>query len=200
MALREMDPISAEEPDNLGKGLDELMAVAQGESILAQEPTVVPDPTPDPTAGPKKRKAEKRRTARRRTAKVSLRLAVLLVSLAIAGTAYALTQTTLTAEQIEIFKTQTLGTDFTVSSYTSTPSGARKVDIVLNLDNDDAGGAHQANVTVNLLNATGGEIANITKATGVVAASGQVTLTFKFNQVNLVAEYESAQIVVKQSS
>ncbi len=196
MALREMDPIPAEELDILRKEYDELNALAQGESILAQEPRVVPDPTP----GPKKRKAEKRRTARRRTTKVSLRLAVLLVSLAIAGTAYALTQTTLTAEQIEIFKTQTLGTDFTVSSFTSTPSGTRKVDIVLKLDNDDTVNPHQANVTVNLLNATGGEIANEALATGAVAALGQVTLTFKFNQANLVAEYESAQIVVKQSS
>ncbi len=198
MALRVMDPIPAEELDILSKGLDELNAVAQGESILAQEPRVVPDPTP----GPKKRKAGRRRRARRRgrTTKVSLRLAVLLVSLAIAGTAYALTQTTLTAEQIEIFKTQTLGTQFTVSSFTSTPSGSRKVDIVLKLDNDDTVNPHQANVTVNILNSTGGEIVNKTLATGAVAASGQVTLTFKFNEVNLVAEYESAQIVVKQSS
>ncbi len=196
MALREMDPILAADMDSLDGELDELLAVVQGRSILAQEPRVVPDPTP----GPKKRKAGRRRTARRRTTKVSLRLAVLLVSLAVAGTGYALTQTTLTAEQIEIFKTQTLGTDFTVSSFTSTPSGTRKVDIVLKLDNDDPGNPHQANVTVNLLNSTGGEIANKTLATGAVAASGQVTLTFKFNQVNLVAEYECAQIVVKPSS
>ncbi len=134
------------------------------------------------------------------TTKVSLRLATLLVSLAVAGTAYALTQTTLTAEQIEIFKTQTLGTDFTVSSFTSTPSGSRKVDIVLNLDNDDTVNPHQANVTVNLLNATGGEIASLTKDAGSVPASGQVTLTFKFNQADLVANYETAQIVVNQSS
>ncbi len=196
MALREMDPIPAEQLDSLDEELDELMAVAQGESILAQEPRVVPDPTP----GPKRPKAERRRRARRRATRISLRLAVLLVSLAIAGTAYALTQTTLTAEQIEIFKTQTLGTDFTVSSFTSTPSGTRKVDIVLKLDNDDTVNPHQANVTVNILNSTGGEIATLTKDAGSVAASGQVTLTFKFNQPNLVAEYESAQIVVKQSS
>ncbi len=195
MALREMDPIPAEELDSLGEELDELLAAAQGESILAQEPRVVPDPTP----GPKRPKGERRRRARRRTTRVSLRLAVLLVSLAIAGTSYALTQTTLTAEQIEVWKSQTLGTDFTVLSFTSTPSGDRKVDIDLNLDNDDTV-THEADVTVNLLNATGGEIANITKATGAVAASGQVTLTFKFNQANLVADYESAQIVVKQTS
>ncbi len=53
MALREMDPIPAEELDSLDKGLDELLALAQGESILAQEPRVVADPTPGPK-GPKK--------------------------------------------------------------------------------------------------------------------------------------------------
>ncbi len=198
MALREMHPIPAEELDILSKGLDELNAVAQGESILAQEPRVVPDRTP----GPKKRKAGRRRRARRmaRTKKVSLRLATLLVSLAVAGTAYALTQTTLTAEQIEIFKTQTLGTDFTVSSFTSNPSGTRKIKIELNLTNDDTVNPHQANVTVNILNSAGDEIANGTKATGSVAASGWVFLSFNFNQANLVADYESAQIVVKQSS
>ena len=196
MALREMDPIPAGELDSLGKELDELLAVVQGESILAQEPRVVPDPTP----GPKRPKAESRRRARRRTTRVSLRLAVLLVSLAVAGTAYALTQTTLTAEQIELWKSQTLGTDFTVSSFVSSPSGDNDLKIELKLDNDDTVNAHQANVTVNIMNSTGDEIANLTLATGSVPASGQVSLTFDFNQANLVAEYESAQIIVKQSS
>ncbi len=195
MALREMDPIPAEEPDSLDEELDELMAVVEGESILAQEPTVVPDPTP----GPKKRKAGRRRRARRRTTKVSLRLAVLLVSLAIAGTAFALTQTTLTAEQIELFKTQTSTTDFSVSSFTSTPSGDNDLTIDVTLDNDDTN-PRQANVTVNIMNPTGDEIANLTLATGSVVASGQVSLQFVFAQANIVPDYDSAQIVVKQSS
>ncbi len=196
MALREMDPVPAEELDSLDEELEELLAVAQGESILPQEPRVVPDPTP----GPKKRKAGRRRRARRRTTRVSLRLAVLLVSLAIAGTAYALTQTTLTAEQIELFKTQTSVTDFSVSSFTSTPSGDNDLTIDLDLDNDDSGGAHQANVTVNIMNSTGDEIANLTLATGSVAALGLVSLQFVFAQANIVPDYDSAQIVVKQSS
>ncbi len=195
MALREMDPIPTEEPDSLDEELDELLALAQGESILAQEPRVVPDPTP----GPKRPKGERRRRARGRTTKVSLRLAVLLVSLAIAGTAYALTQTTLTAEQIELFKTQTSVTDFSVSSFTSTPSGDNDLTIDLDLNNDDTV-THQANVTVNILNSTGDEIANLTLATGSVAGSSLVSLQFVFAQANIVPDYDSAQIVVKQSS
>ncbi len=198
MALREIDPVPAEELDSLNEELEELMAAAEGESILAQEPRVVPDPTPGPKK--QKRKAGKRRRARRRTTKVSLRLAVLLVSLAVAGTAFALTQTTLTAEQIELFKTQTSVTDFSVSSFTSTPSGDNDLTIDLNLDNDDAGGAHQANVTVNIMDSTGDEIANLTLATGSVAASSLVSLQFVFAQANIVPDYDSAQIVVKQSS
>ncbi len=196
MALREMDSIPTEEIDSLGEELDELLAAEQGESILAQEPTVVPDPTP----GSKRPKAESRRTARGRTTRVSLRLAVLLVSLAIAGTAYALTQTTLTAEQLEIFNSQSTVTDFTVSSFVSSPSGDNDLTIDVDLDNADAGGAHQANVTLNIMNSTGDEIANLTLATGSVAASGQVSLQFVFAQANIVTDYDSAQIVVKQSS
>ncbi len=131
---------------------------------------------------------------------VSVRLAVLLSVLAVAGTAFALTQTTLTAEQIELFNSQSAVTDFTVSSFTSTPSGDNDLTIEVILDNDDTGSAHFANVTVNIMNSAGDEIANQTLATGSVAASGQVTLTFTFAQANIVPDYDSAQIVVKQSS
>ncbi|MEE9593197.1 MAG: hypothetical protein V3W28_06430 [Thermoplasmata archaeon] len=137
---------------------------------------------------------------RRRKRMVSARFAVLLAVLAVTGTAFALTQTTLSTELIELWKSQTAATDFTTSSFVSTPSGDNDLKIEIKLDNDDAGSAHQANVTVNILNAAGDEIANLTQATGSVPASGQAAMTFEFNQANIVPNYETAQIVVKQSS
>ncbi len=53
---------------------------------------------------------------------------------------------------------------------------------------------------MNLINATGDEFLNLTLATGSVAASGSVSLSFVFNQANVVTDYQDSQIIVDQSS
>ena len=137
---------------------------------------------------------------RRRKRMVSLRVAVLLAVLAVAGTAFALPQTTLTTEFLEIFNTQYAATDFSMASFDTKPQGNNKLTIDLTLDNNDAVNPHFANVTVNLINATGDEFLNLTLATGIVAASGSIALKFVFNQANVVVDYQNSQILVVQSS
>lgn len=136
----------------------------------------------------------------RRKRMVSVRVAVLLSVLAVAGTAFALTQTTLTTEFLEIFTTQYANTDFSIASFDTKPQGNNKLTIDITFDNSDAVNPHFANVTVNLINATGDEFLNLTLATGSVAASGSVALSFVFNQANVVPNYQDSQILVAQSS
>ncbi len=131
---------------------------------------------------------------------VSVRVAVLLSVLAVAGTAFALTQTTLTTEFLEIFTTQYANTDFSIASFDTKPQGNNKLTIDITFDNSDAVNPHFANVTVNLINATGDEFLNLTLATGSVAASGSVALSFVFNQAYVVPNYQDSQILVAQSS
>ncbi|MEE9181648.1 MAG: hypothetical protein V3U33_03670 [candidate division NC10 bacterium] len=137
---------------------------------------------------------------RRSKRMVSARFAVVLSILVFAGTAFALTQTTLPNEVLEIFNTNYVASDFSIASFTTKPQGGNKLTIDITLDNQDGVSAHQANVTVNLINATADEFLNLTLATGSVAASGSVSLSFVFNQANVVANYQDSQVVIDQSS
>lgn len=140
-----------------------------------------------------------RRTPRKGVRTISLRLAALLMILAVAGTAFAVTQTSLSTEFFELWQSQSQATDFTVTDFTFTPSGDNNVTIDLTLHNDDTI-AHFANVTVQLLNSTGDVILEATQATGSVAGGADLPMTFNFSQTGLVADYEKSQIVVVQSS
>ncbi len=149
---------------------------------------------------PPKRKWTERLKAMRGKRTIGVRLAVLLVVVAVAGTALALTQTTLTTELIEIFTTQYGTTDFSVASFDTKPQGNNKLTIDITLDNNDGANPHYANVTMNLINATGDEFLNSTQATGSVAASGSWSYSFVFNQANVVPDYQDSQIIIDQSS
>lgn len=131
--------------------------------------------------------------------KISLRLATLLIVLAVAGTAFALTQNALPTEMLELWNTQYQSTDFSITTFDTNLQGNNKLTIGLTLTNNDVS-AHYANVTVILLNATGDEILNQTQATGSVAGGGTWSYSFVFNQANIVNDYENSMVVVDQSS
>ncbi len=110
-----------------------------------------------------------------------------------------MTQTTLPAELFELWKTQYQDTEFTISFFRTRIPNPDRVEIRLNLTNLDTS-VHYANVTVTLLNATGGEIINQTQATGAVASGGWWDYTFVFNQANVGNEYQDSWIEIAQSS
>lgn len=150
----------------------------------------------DDTTSPSPR-ADGRRQKRKRT--ISVRLASVLLVLAVAGTAVALTQTTLPAELLDLWNTQYQPTDFTLTAFDTKPQGANKLTIDITLTNTDVA-PHYANVTLYLLNSTGDEILNQTVATGAVAAAGTWINSFVFNQAGIVNDYEGSLVVVDQSS
>lgn len=141
---------------------------------------------------------ERERPARA-TRKISIRLAALLVVLSIVGTAFALTQTTLPTQFLELWQSQTQATDFTLTQFVLTPVGDNQINIDLTLQNDDVS-VHFANVTVQLLDVNGDHILNQTKPSGAVAGGGSAAMSYVFSQVGLVALYEKSQINVNQTS
>lgn len=142
---------------------------------------------------------EEEKEPRPRKRMVSLRFAVLLTVLAVAGTALALNNTLLPIELLETFSTQYAATDFSITTFDTRPAGNNRLTIDVTLQNNGAA-PHFANVTVYLLNASGVDFLNATQATGAVAPAGSVGLSFVFTQANVVPTYENAMVVVDQSS
>lgn len=118
----------------------------------------------------------------------------------IAGTAAALTLTSLDTQQISLFDSQTADSNFNIQSYDTKVKGKEKVDVDLTLKNTDTNASHRANVTVELLDASGTTLDNATKATGSVAADDTIDMTFSFQQSGLAEDYEETFIVVDDSS
>ena len=142
----------------------------------------------------------KRRRERRKW-RVPVWLTALLVAFTFLGTVLALNLNVLPAELLEIWDAQYQATDFTIIQFTTSFSGSDIVNIDIKVKNLDTLAAHDANVTVQLLNATGVLLLEQTQATGSVPADSEFSLpTFIFSQANLVANYQSAQIVVRQTS
>ncbi len=193
-----------EEVRSLDEALDiigtELADPLLEEILSASEEARTSEGQPTPRKKPSKSRRRKRLKVGKEKTKITVRLAALLLVLSVAGTTLALTQTTLTTEIIEIFNTNYAASNFTIQSFKTKPQGNNKLIIDITLDNQDSGSAHQANVTVNLINATGDEFMNLTLATGSVAASGSVALNFVFNQANVVTDYQDSQVIIDQSS
>jgi hypothetical protein len=72
-----------------------------------------------------------------------------------AGIAAALTMTDLGAEQISLFQSQTEASDLNIQSYDTAVSGEDSVAVDVTLNNTDSS-AHEANVTIQLLDSSGG--------------------------------------------
>ncbi len=181
--------------DQLDHEFDQLMEeVAEHRNESAEEDAParsrVDAETPPPSDG---------RNGSKRKRTISVRLASVLVVLAVTGTAVALTQNALPAELLELWNTQYQSTDFSLTTFDTRPQSANRIVIDITLTNNDVS-THYANVTVYVLNATGDEILNQTAATGAVAGGGTWVNSFSFNQAGIVNDYEDSLVVVDQSS
>jgi hypothetical protein len=68
------------------------------------------------------------------------------------------------------------------------------------LRNTDASSAHSADVSVQLLGASGDVIADETQSTGSVAANGTWSYTFTFTGSGITSQVHSVMIIVRQTS
>lgn len=116
-----------------------------------------------------------------------------------AGLATSIDMSPLT-EQLDIWTSTVEPTDFTIDTFDTKVQGQHKVTIDLTLRNTDGGAAHSGDVTVQILDANGTVLDEQTQATGDVAAGGTWSHSFSFQQTGLVAAYDSAFIVVDQTS
>ncbi|HET7324615.1 MAG TPA: FxLYD domain-containing protein [Halococcus sp.] len=116
-----------------------------------------------------------------------------------AGIAAALTMTDMGTEQISLFNSGTSDSDFTIQSYDTAITGTDSVDVVLTLNNGDAA-AHNASVTVQLLDSSGNVLTESTQETGSVAASETYSTSYNFTGTDLATQYEKTFIVVDQTN
>lgn len=132
---------------------------------------------------------------------IPLKFVALLMVLSVAGTALALTITSLAAEEISLAESAYAASDFTVTDFDTTIVDKNEVQIYFEVTNGDSV-AHFANVTVALLGSSGDVIAGASQvqATGSVAASGAYSTTLTFAVTGVVAAYSSVFIVIDQSS
>jgi len=124
---------------------------------------------------------------------------VLVVGLVIGsvGVVAGLSMTKLTAEQIQLWESGTTDSNFNIESYDTHVKGRNTVDVSTELQNKDSS-AHEAQVTVQLLDSNGDEIASKTKPTGSVSGSGTVSLDYSFDQS--ASDYHESFIAVNQTS
>lgn len=128
-------------------------------------------------------------------------VAVFVVGLVVgsAGIAAALTMTDLGTEQISLFSSGTSDSDFTIQSYDTMVTGTDSVDVALTLDNAGSS-AHNASVTVQLLDSSGAVLTESTQETGSVAAGETFSTIYSFEEPDLATQYEETFIVVDQSA
>jgi hypothetical protein len=124
---------------------------------------------------------------------LALALAVALpVSVAAALTINSIT------EKLGLWQSTFADTSFTIQSFRLNPRGPNRVDVQLTLRNTDASSAHSADVTVQLLDASGNVIADQTQSTGSVAANGTWSYTFIFTGAGITSQVHSVMIIVRQ--
>jgi hypothetical protein len=125
---------------------------------------------------------------------LALALAVALpVSVAVALTINSIT------EKLGLWQSTFADTSFTIQSFSLRPRGPNRVDVQLTLGNTDTANAHSADVTVQLLDASGNVIADQTQSTGSVAANGTWTYTYTFTGTGITSQVHSVMIIVKQT-
>lgn len=108
--------------------------------------------------------------------------------------------TTLDVDKISLFDSQTADSDFSITSYDTTVIGQDSVDVSVTLSNTDTANAHEADATVQLVDSTGAVLAESTKQTGSVAASGTYSTTYSFTQTDLATNYEETFVIVDQTA
>jgi uncharacterized protein (DUF58 family) len=124
---------------------------------------------------------------------LALALAVALpVSVAVGLTVNSIT------ESLGLWQSSFTDTSFTVQSFRLNPKGANRVEVPLTLRNTDAA-EHTADVTVQLLDASGNVVAEQTQSTGSVAAGGTWSYTFVFTGSGITSQVQSVMIIVRQT-
>lgn len=133
---------------------------------------------------------------------ISLKLASLLVVLAVAGTALALTINPIASEDFTFYDISNTPGDFAVTATSWDIIDKNSIDISVTVTNGDAVNAHYANVTVMLLDGAGDLVASgsLTIATGEVPGGAPDVNVFSYNVAGIVASFESIFIAIDQSS
>ncbi len=139
-----------------------------------------------------------RRRVLSRSVPLWLALALALAVSIPVSVAIALTINTVT-ERISLWQSTFPDTSFTLQSFRLNPKGANRVEVQITLRNTDTANAHTADVTVQLLNASGDVIAEQTQSTGSVAANGTWSYTFAFTGTGITSQVHSVMIIVKQT-
>jgi hypothetical protein len=124
---------------------------------------------------------------------LALALAVALpVSVAVGLTINSIT------ERLGLWQSTFEDTSFTIQSFRLNPRGPNRVEVPITLRNTDTA-AHTAEVTVQLLDASGNVIAEQTQSTGSVAANGTWSYTFIFTGAGITSQVHSVMIIVRQT-
>jgi hypothetical protein len=124
---------------------------------------------------------------------LALALAVALpVSVAVGLTINSIT------ERLGLWQSTFEDTSFTIQSFRLNPRGPNRVEVPITLRNTDTA-AHTAEVTVQLLDASGNVIADQTQSTGSVAANGTWSYTFIFTGAGITSQVHSVMIIVRQT-
>jgi hypothetical protein len=101
-------------------------------------------------------------------------------------------------ERLGLWQSTFEDTSFTIQSFRLNPRGPNRVEVPLTLRNTDTA-AHTAEVTVQLLDASGNVIAEQTQSTGSVAANGTWSHTFIFTGTGITSQVHSVMIIVRQT-
>lgn len=118
---------------------------------------------------------------------------------ALAGTAVALTFSSLDLEKMELFGSDSADTDFSTTSFDVKLKGQDKMEVDLTIENMGSS-THHANVTVQVRNTTDAVLAESTKSTGAVASGDTYSDKWKFDQTDLANDYDDVFFWIDQSS
>ena len=127
---------------------------------------------------------------------------VLVVGLVIGsvGVVAGLSMTSLSPEKIELWNSQAQDTDFNIQTSDTDVKGKDRIDVSIELKNQDTSSAHEADVTVQLLDANGDVLREETTPTGSVSADSTVKSTYQFTKSNLANDYEETFVIVNQTA
>jgi len=127
---------------------------------------------------------------------------VLVVGLVIGsvGVVAGLSMTSLSPEKIELWNSQAQDTDFNIQTSDTDVKGQDRIDVSTEIKNQDTSSAHEADVTVQLLDTNGDVLRDETKPTGSVSADSSKKLTYQFTKSGLANDYEETFIIVNQTA
>ncbi len=129
---------------------------------------------------------------------VSLWVVGLLVILAVAATGVAILTTNVSIQKLSLFQTTFEDTDFVLMELELEIEGKNQIEVELALTNTDSI-SHEAEVTVQILDAVGDVILQETRSTGSVSAGDHWEAEFVFIGAHLVDHFDNVFIIVDQT-